>query len=158
MPGLGFDVVCSASAAAVVRCSGPPLHDRYFTEIVGVDVSARALQYAARKLHLDRLPAQVAERLVRYETLEAGRMRHRDHRFEWTRAEFAAWADGVGERRGYSVEYRAVGDVDVELGPATQMAVFVEITGPTGTQDAPSPTLPAQPADEGVGDGVEEAK
>ena len=196
----------------------PLLHDRHFTEIVGVDVSARALQYAARKLHLDRLPAQVAERLtlkqgsltytdaalkgydaavlmeviehvdpprlaslehavfgaarpravvvttpnaeynVRYETLEAGRMRHRDHRFEWTRAEFAAWADGVGERRGYSVAYRAVGDVDVELGPATQMAVFVEITGPASAQDAPSPTVPGRRADEGVGDGVEGAK
>jgi hypothetical protein len=95
---------------------------------------------------------------VRYETLEAGRMRHRDHRFEWTRAEFAAWADAVGERRGYSVEYRAVGDVDVELGPATQMAVFIEITGPTSAQDALSPTLPTRSADEGVGDGVEEAK
>ncbi|HWG22543.1 MAG TPA: hypothetical protein VG296_00340 [Actinospica sp.] len=35
-----------------------------------------------------------AEYTVRYETLEAGRMRHRDHRFEWTRAEFAAWAEG----------------------------------------------------------------
>ena len=208
-----LDLGCGGGA--LIR---PLLHDRYFTEIVGVDVSARALQYAARKLHLDRLPAQVAERLtlkqgsltytdaalkgydaavlmeviehvdpprlaslehavfgaarpravvvttpnaeynVRYETLEAGRMRHRDHRFEWTRAEFAAWADGVGERRGYAVEYRAVGDVDAELGAATQMAVFVEITGPTSVQDAPSPTLPARLADKGVGSGVEEAK
>jgi hypothetical protein len=79
-----------------------------------------------------------AEYNVRYETLEAGRMRHRDHRFEWTRAEFAAWAEGVGARRGYAVEYRSVGDVDGELGPATQMALFVEITGPTSVQDAPT--------------------
>ena len=26
---------------------------------------------------------------VRFETLPAGQLRHRDHRFEWTRAEFA---------------------------------------------------------------------
>ena len=35
---------------------------------------------------------------VRFETLPAGAMRHRDHRFEWTRAEFRAWAD-AGRRR-----------------------------------------------------------
>jgi 2-polyprenyl-3-methyl-5-hydroxy-6-metoxy-1,4-benzoquinol methylase len=160
------------------------LHDRFFTEIVGVDVSARALQYAARKLHLDRQPELVARRLtlkqgsltytdaslrgfdaavlmeviehvdpprlsalehavfgaarpgavvvttpnaeynVLYETLEAGRMRHRDHRFEWTRAQFAAWADRVGATYGYQVEYRAVGEIDPEYGPSTQMTVF----------------------------------
>jgi hypothetical protein len=65
-----------------------------------------------------------AEYNVLYETLEAGRMRHRDHRFEWTRAQFAAWADGVGARYGYAVEYRPVGDADPEYGPSTQMAVF----------------------------------
>jgi 3' terminal RNA ribose 2'-O-methyltransferase Hen1 len=167
----------------------PLLHDRYFTEIVGVDVSARALQYAARTLHLDRQPTQLAGRLtlkqgaltytdaslkgydaavlmevvehvdpprlaslesavfgvarpaavvvttpnaeynVRYETLEAGRMRHRDHRFEWTREQFAAWADAVASRQGYEVEYRPVGEVDPELGPSTQMAVFTLGTG-----------------------------
>jgi hypothetical protein len=78
-----------------------------------------------------------AEYTVRYETLEAGRMRHRDHRFEWTRAEFAAWAEGVAERRGYVVELRPVGEVDAELGPPTQLALFAEITGPTSAQDAP---------------------
>ena len=30
-------------------------------------------------------------------------MRHRDHRFEWTRAEFAAWADGSPRAHGYAV-------------------------------------------------------
>jgi 3' terminal RNA ribose 2'-O-methyltransferase Hen1 len=174
------------------------LHDRYFTEIVGVDVSVRALQYAARKLHLDRQPAAVAARLtlkqgsltytdaslkgfdaavlmeviehvdpprlaslehavfgaarpeavivttpnveynVRYETLEAGRMRHRDHRFEWSRAEFAAWAEDVASQYAYTVEYRAVGEVDAEVGAPTQMAVFrrageAKITGPTNS-------------------------
>jgi hypothetical protein len=51
-------------------------------------------------------------------------LRHRDHRFEWTRAEFAAWANSVGDRRGYRVEFGAVGNDDPEVGPPTQMAVF----------------------------------
>ena len=61
---------------------------------------------------------------VRFPNLPAGTMRHRDHRFEWTRAEFQAWAEGVCSRYGYSVEFLPVGDVDPELGPPTQMAVF----------------------------------
>ncbi|MFG1942807.1 3' terminal RNA ribose 2'-O-methyltransferase Hen1 [Nonomuraea sp. NPDC048826] len=51
-------------------------------------------------------------------------LRHPDHRFEWTRAEFAAWADGVAGRHGYRVELRPVGEEDPELGPPTQMGVF----------------------------------
>ena len=47
---------------------------------------------------------------VRYEGL-AG-MRHPDHRFEWTRAEFAAWADRVAATYGYTVERRGIGEVD----------------------------------------------
>ena len=61
---------------------------------------------------------------VRWETLPAGQFRHPDHRFEWTRAEFAAWADGVGARHGYAVRYLPVGPEDPEVGPPTQMAVF----------------------------------
>jgi 3' terminal RNA ribose 2'-O-methyltransferase Hen1 len=61
---------------------------------------------------------------ARFPNLPAGAMRHRDHRFEWTRAEFQAWAEGVGERHGYSVEFLPIGDVDPELGPPTQMGVF----------------------------------
>lgn len=61
---------------------------------------------------------------VRFETLPAGDLRHRDHRFEWTRAEFAAWADGVAQRHDYAVRYLPIGDDDPEVGPPTQMAVF----------------------------------
>ena len=50
-----------------------------------------------------------AEYNVRWPTLPAGRFRHRDHRFECTRAEFAAWAGGVAERYGYVVRYEPVG-------------------------------------------------
>jgi hypothetical protein len=51
-------------------------------------------------------------------------MRHADHRFEWTRAELAAWADGVADRHGYTVRYLPVGPEDREVGSPTQMAVF----------------------------------
>jgi len=61
---------------------------------------------------------------VRFETLPAGTLRHRDHRFEWTRAQFEAWAKGVAERHGYEVEHSPIGPVDPEVGPPTQMGVF----------------------------------
>jgi 3' terminal RNA ribose 2'-O-methyltransferase Hen1 len=61
---------------------------------------------------------------VRFENLPAGRFRHRDHRFEWSRAELAAWSSGVGERFGYSVRLLPIGPEDAEVGAPTQMAVF----------------------------------
>jgi 3' terminal RNA ribose 2'-O-methyltransferase Hen1 len=163
------------------------LDERQLTEIVGVDVSARALETAARRLHLDRLPDRQRERItlrqgaltytdarlrgydaavlmevvehldpdrlpalertvfadaapgtvivttpnvehnVRYENLAAGTMRHRDHRFEWTRAEFTDWASGVAGRHGYAVRFVPVGADDPEVGPPTQMAVFSRV-------------------------------
>ncbi|MBS1998396.1 MAG: 3' terminal RNA ribose 2'-O-methyltransferase Hen1, partial [Cyanobacteria bacterium SZAS LIN-2] len=54
----------------------------------------------------------------------AGKLRHNDHRFEWTRAEFRSWAEAVAARYGYSVEFRPVGEEDEVLGPPTQMGVF----------------------------------
>lgn len=65
-----------------------------------------------------------AEHNVRYPSLPAGHVRHHDHRFEWTRAEFRAWAAGAAQRHGYAVEFRPVGDDDPEVGPPTQMAVL----------------------------------
>jgi 3' terminal RNA ribose 2'-O-methyltransferase Hen1 len=167
------------------------LQDRAFTEIVGVDVSARALQYAARKLRLDRMPERVAARLtlrqgaltytdarlagydaavlmeviehvdpnrlgalehsvfasakpaavvvttpnaeynVLYETLDAGAMRHSDHRFEWTRAEFRAWAERVAAQHAYAVSYKPVGEEHPAHGPSTQLALFTLKTDKT---------------------------
>ncbi len=51
-------------------------------------------------------------------------LRHPDHRFEWTRAEFAAWAEGVAARRGYTVALRGVGEELPDLGTPTQLALF----------------------------------
>lgn len=61
---------------------------------------------------------------VMWETLEAGTMRHRDHRFEWTREEFRAWADGVCARFGYHVEIRPIGPEEADVGAPTQMGAF----------------------------------
>jgi 3' terminal RNA ribose 2'-O-methyltransferase Hen1 len=65
-----------------------------------------------------------AEYNARFESLPAGKMRHRDHRFEWTRAEFEAWACAIADRRGYAVRFAPIGEVDLALGPPTQMGVF----------------------------------
>jgi 3' terminal RNA ribose 2'-O-methyltransferase Hen1 len=61
---------------------------------------------------------------ARWEGLPAGEFRHPDHRFEWTRAQFAGWGDRVADRHGYSVRYLPVGDQDPDVGSPTQMAVF----------------------------------
>jgi 3' terminal RNA ribose 2'-O-methyltransferase Hen1 len=61
---------------------------------------------------------------VRFESLPAGKMRHRDHRFEWTRAEFLAWAERIATTYGYAFTWMPIGTDDPEVGPPTQMAVF----------------------------------
>jgi 3' terminal RNA ribose 2'-O-methyltransferase Hen1 len=65
-----------------------------------------------------------AEYNVRFETLPAGAARHRDHRFEWTRAEFRDWAERVAAAYGYGVRFLPVGGDDPEVGPPTQLAIF----------------------------------
>ena len=69
-----------------------------------------------------------AEYNVRFSGLAPGALRHADHRFEWSRAEFAAWAGGVAARHGYRVRLLPVGPEDHEVGPPSQMAVF-SLTG-----------------------------
>jgi 3' terminal RNA ribose 2'-O-methyltransferase Hen1 len=160
------------------------LRDNAFAEIVGVDVSVRALEVAARRLDLDRTSDRMRERITlrqsaltyadpslagydaavlmeviehldearlpalehavfgvarprcvivttpnaeynpRFDTLPAGRFRHADHRFEWTRAEFRAWASRVGAADGYQVRFVPVGHDDPDVGSPTQLAVL----------------------------------
>lgn len=64
-----------------------------------------------------------AEHNVRY-GLPPGALRHPDHRFEWTRAQFASWAGAVADRHGYAVEFRPVGTEDEQVGAPTQLALF----------------------------------
>jgi 3' terminal RNA ribose 2'-O-methyltransferase Hen1 len=61
---------------------------------------------------------------AKWEALAAGRFRHPDHRFEWTRPEFRDWANRVAIRFGYCARFVAVGPEDEKLGPPTQMALF----------------------------------
>ena len=160
------------------------LKDKMFAEIVGLDVSHRALEIAAGRLHLENLPTMQKERIrllhgsltyrdarlagydaatvveviehqdpprfaafervlfefahpqmivvttpnveynVKFETLPAGKLRHRDHRFEWTRAEFQTWANRMAGRFGYSVRFLPIGPEDTALGSPTQMGIF----------------------------------
>ena len=67
---------------------------------------------------------------VLFENLEAGRFRHRDHRFEWTRDEFRSWASRCAAIYGYRVDHRPIGDEHEEHGPPTQMAVFTLTDSP----------------------------
>ncbi|NHO84184.1 3' terminal RNA ribose 2'-O-methyltransferase Hen1 [Micromonospora sp. CMU55-4] len=72
---------------------------------------------------------------VRYEGLGPGRFRHADHRFEWTRAEFAAWVDQVAAAHGYTAVVGGVGDDDPEVGAPTQMAVLTRADRNENTSD-----------------------
>jgi 3' terminal RNA ribose 2'-O-methyltransferase Hen1 len=51
-------------------------------------------------------------------------IRHSDHRFEWSRAEFRVWGDKIAEQYGYAVTYIDVGEIDEQCGSPTQMGVF----------------------------------
>jgi len=66
---------------------------------------------------------------ILFPTLPSGKLRHGDHRFEWTRAEFAAWCERTAGRFGYQVNLEPVGPVDEQHGAPSQMAVFSLPTG-----------------------------
>lgn len=59
-----------------------------------------------------------------FPTLPSGAMRHRDHRFEWTRLEFMRWVEVVSQRFGYQFQIEAIGPVDDTNGAPSQMAIF----------------------------------
>lgn len=70
--------------------------------------------------------------------------RHPDHKFEWTRGQFQAWAEGVCGQFGYEVELTGVGvDPDGQLeqfGFCSQIAVFHRLqTRDNNTTEEPRP-------------------
>lgn len=56
--------------------------------------------------------------------MRSGQLRHPDHRFEWTRAEFEAWCAAICQSHGYAVEQSGVGEAHPDFGTPTQMAIF----------------------------------
>jgi hypothetical protein len=66
--------------------------------------------------------------------MAGGAVRHPDHRFEWTRAQFTAWASGVASGYGYTVRYAGAGQESPVAGAPTQVAVFTRAAsaGPGG--------------------------
>lgn len=83
----------------------------------------RVLFECARPAHIV-LTTPNCEYNVKWENLPAGQLRHRDHRFEWTRAEFQAWATRLGGQFGYQFRFLPIGPEDPAAGPPTQMAIF----------------------------------
>ncbi len=61
---------------------------------------------------------------VLFEGMPQGRLRHPDHRFEWTRDEFRAWAERVAGAHGYRVAFQPLGPSDETHGAPSQMVVF----------------------------------
>ena len=51
-------------------------------------------------------------------------LRHPDHRFEWTRAEFRSWAERVAQTYGYTVALSGIGPTQNPLGQPSQLGVF----------------------------------
>ena len=56
--------------------------------------------------------------------LPTGELRHRDHRFEWTRGQFREWGRQVAARRSYDVRFQDIGPEHPDHGAPTQMSVF----------------------------------
>jgi 3' terminal RNA ribose 2'-O-methyltransferase Hen1 len=83
----------------------------------------RVLFEFARPAHIV-ITTPNAEYNCLFPTLPADKLRHRDHRFEWTREEFTKWAEGVASRFGYTVHTQPIGQVDETHGAPTQMGVF----------------------------------
>lgn len=59
--------------------------------------------------------------------MDDSEMRHSDHRFEWTRAEFQAWGQRVAETHHYTVTFSGVGEADETAGAPSQLAVFTKL-------------------------------
>ncbi|HLJ80318.1 MAG TPA: 3' terminal RNA ribose 2'-O-methyltransferase Hen1 [Ktedonobacterales bacterium] len=66
---------------------------------------------------------------VHWEAVGAERLRHGDHRFEWTRAECDAWAGRVAAATGYRYARQDIGPADGDLGAPSQMVIFDRVDG-----------------------------
>ena len=64
---------------------------------------------------------------ILYEGLENGKMRHNDHRFEWNRTQFKAWAEKLASEYQYTFQIKPIGEVDETHGASSQMVIFTKI-------------------------------
>ena len=65
-----------------------------------------------------------AEYNVVFEKLQAETFRHDDHRFEWTRKEFADWCNKICDEFKYEVSIYPVGQEEENIGAPSQLAMF----------------------------------
>ncbi len=79
-------------------------------------------QYARPRSVIITTPNAEYNRL--FANYQEGQMRHSDHRFEWTRAEFVAWGKRIAAAWSYTVVYKPVGEEQPEVGALSQMAIF----------------------------------
>jgi hypothetical protein len=61
---------------------------------------------------------------VHWTQLGGDRLRHKDHRFEWTREECRTWAEQVANTYGYRFTFRGVGPEAADIGAPSQMVIF----------------------------------
>lgn len=59
-----------------------------------------------------------------FDRMEAGTMRHTDHRFEWSRDEFRRWTEKINSEFQYQSRIEPIGPVDETYGAPSQMAIF----------------------------------
>jgi 3' terminal RNA ribose 2'-O-methyltransferase Hen1 len=76
--------------------------------------------------------------------LGAEKLRHRDHRFEWTRAECQAWAERVATAYGYRATWQEIGPGDPALGAPSQLVILDRLDG----EPVPSGDLPGADSDD----------
>jgi 3' terminal RNA ribose 2'-O-methyltransferase Hen1 len=62
-----------------------------------------------------------------WENVGIDKLRHHDHRFEWTRKEFQNWATGIADRYNYQVRFLGIGQINKNFGSPTQMGIFTKI-------------------------------
>jgi 3' terminal RNA ribose 2'-O-methyltransferase Hen1 len=106
----GFD---AAAVVEVIEHIDPPRLGAFADAVFGVARPRRIV-----------LTTPNAEYNARYEALGSDDLRHADHRFEWSRAEFRAWAEKTAKQYGYDLRIEEIGEADPALGAPTQMGVF----------------------------------
>lgn len=108
----GYDCACIVEVVEHIE----PMRIPAFERVV--------FEFAAPKTVIVTTPNR--EYNANYASMRENALRHGDHRFEWSRAEFEAWTRHVCAAFGYSCDISGIGDNDDSLGCPTQMGVFTK--------------------------------